>query len=90
MTDAGFAKPDVFDFSAVNFISGTTSATYSGNTSSGTLTVTDGTHSVSIELIGNYMATVFNVGPEGSGGTGTLVTDPPAASMVGLVGPHNT
>jgi autotransporter passenger strand-loop-strand repeat protein len=30
---SGFAVPDVFDLSAVNFISGTTSATYSGTTS---------------------------------------------------------
>jgi hypothetical protein len=89
---SGFAKPDVFDLSAVNFISGTTSATYSGNASSGTLTVTDGTHSVSIELLGSYLATTFNVGPEGGGGTGTLVTDPPSgmSSVAGLVGPHNT
>ena len=86
---SGYAVPDVFDLSAVNFISGTTSATYSGNTASGTLTVTDGTHSVSIALLGNYLATTFNVGPEGGGGTGTLVTDPPR-TMAGLVGPHNT
>jgi hypothetical protein len=86
---SGFAKPDVFDLSAVNFISGITSATYSGTTSSVTLTVTDGTHSVSVELLGNYLATTFNVGPESGGGTGTVVTDPPALTA-GLVGPHNT
>ena len=86
---SGYAVPDVFDLSAVNFTSGITSATYSGNTSSGTLTVTDGTHSVSIALLGNYSAASFHLGPEGGGGTGTLVTDPPAM-MAGLVGPHNT
>jgi hypothetical protein len=73
---AGFAVPDVIDFSAVNFATAT--KIYSGNTSSGTLTVTDGTHSVSLMLLGNYMAASFNLGPEGGGGTGTLVTDPPA------------
>jgi hypothetical protein len=53
--------------------------------------VTDGIHSVSIELLGNYLATTFHVGPEG-GGTGTLVTDPPAGMSIvaGLVGPHQT
>jgi hypothetical protein len=44
---------------------------------------------VSIELLGNYMATTFNVAPDGGGGTGTLVNDPPAM-MAGLAGPHNT
>jgi hypothetical protein len=43
--------------------------------------VTDGTHSVSIELLGNYLATTFDIGPE-SGGPGTLVTDPPAGTRL--------
>ena len=49
---AGFAVPDAFDLSAINFASATKQ--YSGNTSSGTLTVGDGTHSASILLLGNY------------------------------------
>ena len=51
-----------------------------GNTSSGTLTVNDGTHSASILLLGNYTAASFNLGKEGGGGTGTVVTDLPPAN----------
>jgi autotransporter passenger strand-loop-strand repeat protein len=88
---AGFAVPDVIDLTAVNFASATKS--YSGNTLSGTLTVTDGTHAVSLQLLGNYMAASFNLGAEGGGGTGTLITDPPVTAAAdiapaGLLTPH--
>jgi autotransporter passenger strand-loop-strand repeat protein len=72
---AGFAVPDAFDLSAINFASATKQ--YSGNTSSGTLTVSDGTHSASILLLGNYTVASFNLGAETGGGSGTVVTDPP-------------
>ena len=49
---AGFGMPNKFDLSQVNFASATKS--YSGNTSSGTLTVSDRTHSVSLLLLGQY------------------------------------
>jgi autotransporter passenger strand-loop-strand repeat protein len=77
---AGFAVPDEFDLSAVNFATATKS--YSGNASSGTLTVTDGTNAVSILLLGNYSLASFNLTSEGGGGTGTIVTDPPPGSAV--------
>jgi hypothetical protein len=78
--------PDAFDLSAVDFATAT--ASYSGTSSSGTLTVTDGSNSVSILLLGNYLATTFAVGPE-SGGAGTVVTDPPAGTStpMGLFAP---
>jgi hypothetical protein len=50
-------------------------ATYSGNSSGGTLTVSDGTNSVSIKLIGNYTSAPWTLSKDGSGGT--LVIDPP-------------
>jgi hypothetical protein len=75
---AGFAVPDMFDLSAIHFASATKQ--YSGNTSSGTLTVGDGTHSASILLLGNYTLASFNLGAESGGGTGTVVTDPPATN----------
>ncbi len=75
---AGFAVPDAFDLSSINFASATKG--YMGNTSSGTLTVNDGTHSASILLLGNYTAASFNLGKEGGGGTGTVVTDLPPAN----------
>jgi autotransporter passenger strand-loop-strand repeat protein len=70
---AGFAVPDEVDLSAVNFASATKQ--YSGNASSGTLTVSDGTHSASILLLGNYTVASFHLGPESGGGAGTVVTD---------------
>jgi autotransporter passenger strand-loop-strand repeat protein len=69
---AGFAVPDEFDLSDVNFASATKQ--YVGNTSSGTLTVGDGTNSVSLLLLGNYTAASFSLGAE-TGGTGTVVTE---------------
>jgi autotransporter passenger strand-loop-strand repeat protein len=82
---AGFAVPDAFDLAAVNFASA--SKQYSGNTSSGTLTVTDGIHSVSLLLLGNYTAASFHLGAE-SGGTGTVVTDPPPTVSSFITPPH--
>ena len=77
---AGFAVPDTFDLAAVNFAS----ASASFNSATDVLTVTDGAHSVSIELIGNYAAGNFNLKPE-SGGTGTLVVDPPIGGTISSV-----
>jgi trimeric autotransporter adhesin len=83
---AGFAIPDAFDLSAINFASATKQ--YSGNTSSGTLTVGDGTHSASILLLGNYTLASFNLGAETGGASGTLVTDPQVASGSAITPPH--
>jgi hypothetical protein len=69
---SGFGIPDMFDLAAVNFAS----ATKQFNSATDTLTVTDGTHAVSIQLIGSYTSNSFNLTSEG-GGSGTVVTDPP-------------
>ena len=58
----------------IAFGSGTTLG-YSGNSSSGTLSVTDGSHTANILLLGQYVAGNFNIASDGTGGT--LVTDPP-------------
>jgi autotransporter passenger strand-loop-strand repeat protein len=81
---AGFTAPDAFDLSAINFASATKD--YAGDTSSGTLTIGDGTHSASILLLGNYTAGSFNLAPESGGGTGTVVTDPPLTNTPFLTG----
>jgi len=44
-------------------------ATFSGTSSSGTLTVTDGTHTANITLMGDYLGVNFVAGSDGSGGT---------------------
>ncbi|HKF07248.1 MAG TPA: hypothetical protein VKB89_00765, partial [Xanthobacteraceae bacterium] len=45
------------------------------NNSSGTLTVTDGTHTANLTLLGQYSAAMFSLSSDGQGGT--IVTDPP-------------
>ncbi|MDQ2859650.1 MAG: hypothetical protein M3T55_02775, partial [Pseudomonadota bacterium] len=49
-------------------------ATFSGTASSGTLTVTDGTHTAHITLIGDYLGSTFTASSDGHGGT--TVIDP--------------
>jgi hypothetical protein len=44
------------------------------------LTVTDGSHTANIVLLGDYTASTFNVSSDGQGGT--FVVDPPALSPV--------
>jgi hypothetical protein len=82
---AGFGVPDQFDFSLINFASATSG--YSDNTSSDTLTLSDGTHSASILLLGNYSPGLFQLNPEIGGGTGTVVTDPPLAGLSSFIAP---
>jgi autotransporter passenger strand-loop-strand repeat protein len=74
---SGFAQPDQLDLSAIAFGSGTT-LSYSSST--GTLTVTDGTNTDTLTLLGQYSAAQFNLTSDGHGGT--LVTDPPAATAM--------
>ena len=56
---------------------GSTKASYSGTTTSGTLTITDGTHTARIRLEGNYLAVAFSAASDGHGGT--TITDGPKA-----------
>ncbi len=51
---------------------------YSGNNSPGTLTVSDGTHTASIALLGNYSLANFTASSDGHGGTS--VVDPPSTT----------
>ena len=48
---------------------------YTGHNSPGTLTVSDGTHTASIALLGNYSLATFTASSDGHGGTS--VVDPP-------------
>jgi len=70
------------DLGDIDFINGTTKATYSGTATSGTLTVTDGTHTAHITLEGNYTSSTFTVSSDGHGGT--KVVDPSKAPVGGL------
>jgi hypothetical protein len=71
----------------VNFASAT--KCYSGDASSGTLTVDDGTNSVSLLLLGNYTAGSFALGAESGGATGTLVTEQPSGLVGSLAAPQH-
>ena len=74
---AGFGLPDNLDLRDIAYVSGTTtlSFTEASNNTSGTLTVSDGTHTANIALLGQYVVGQFNIASDGHGGT--MVTDPP-------------
>ena len=63
---------DAIDFADINFAM-VQKPSYSGNSLGGTLTVTDGTHTANIALLGNYMASSFVASSDGHGGS--LMTD---------------
>ncbi len=80
-TVAGLATASqVVDFADIN-VATLQALGYTGNTQSGTLTVTDGTHTAHLALLGNYTVADFHAGNDGSGGT--LVIDPPVSSPLG-------
>jgi autotransporter passenger strand-loop-strand repeat protein len=71
------SNPNQFiDLTGVTFSSGMVTETYSGTTTSGVLTVTSsGTKVASIDLVGSYVTSDFHL-TSGSGGSGTIITDP--------------
>src|SRR5262249_33663993 len=90
-TVAGLTAQDVFDLRDINFATVQT-PTYSGNSSGGTLTVTDGTRTANIALLGNYLAPASPPPSDSHGGPNivhppaTLMTD---ASPISLVAAHH-
>ena len=85
-TVAGMTGSDAIDFANINFANVQTPS-FSGDSSHGTLTVTDGTVTASIALLGNYMASTFTTSSDGHGGT--LVVDPPATQVSQLAQPQH-
>jgi hypothetical protein len=67
------------DLTDIAFTSGVTQASFSGTSTSGTLTVTDGTHTAHIKLIGDYLGSTFTASSDGHGGT--TVVDPSATAL---------
>jgi len=55
-------------------------ATYSGTASGGTLTVSNGTNSVKLNLLGDYSTASWLLSKDGTGGT--LVVDPPISGSL--------
>jgi hypothetical protein len=74
---AGMSGQDTIDLVDINFASAQ-QPTYSGTNSGGTLSVTDGTHTANIALLGQYMAS-FVKSADGFGGT--LIQDAPPATL---------
>jgi len=69
---------NALDLADITFTSGVTKATFTGSATSGVLTVTDGTHTARIGLIGNYVGHTFTTSL-GAGGAGTRIVDPAAS-----------
>jgi hypothetical protein len=78
LNGAGTNSLDLLDIA----FSASTKATYSGSTTAGVLTVTDGTHTAHIHLLGNYLGATFKVSSDGHGGT--TVVDPAAPGAAPL------
>jgi autotransporter passenger strand-loop-strand repeat protein len=92
---AGFGGSDQIDLRDVAFLTATTrkspqthlSFTEAASALSGTLTVTDGAHTASIQLLGQYTASEFAAASDGNGGT--LITFTSATTATGGHG-HGT
>jgi len=82
---SGFGVPGGIDLRDIAFGSGTTLGfTEAGDNLSGTLTVSDGTNTANITLLGQYVAGNFTKQSDGNGGT--LITDPPIPESFLLTG----
>ena len=64
--------------------------TYSGTASGGNLTVTDGSHTANIALLGDYMASTFVTSSDGHGGTNVVDSSATETNQTSLlVQPHH-
>jgi hypothetical protein len=74
-TVAGLASGDFIDLADINLGAGTKLG-YTANTGNtgGTLSVTDGTHTANLQLLGNYSAASFAASNDGTGHV--LITEP--------------
>jgi hypothetical protein len=70
----GFTLGDTIDLADINFTGSGPTLTFT----KGVLTVSDGTHTAKLNMVGNYTLASFHAALDGSGGT--LITDPPATN----------
>src|SRR5262249_305199 len=68
---------DALDLAGISYGAHTT-AIYLGNAQGGILTVSDGTRTANIDLVGNYLSSSWHLSSDGNGGT--VVVDPVAAT----------
>ncbi len=80
-TISGFGKSEYLDLSDIALNSATTTVAFAeaGNNLSGTLTVSDGTHTANLTLRGQYTTAQFTKATDGHGGT--LIGDPPLTAV---------
>jgi hypothetical protein len=76
---AGFGGQDQIDLVDVSFGAQTTLGYARNGSTGGELKVSDGIHSASIALLGNYMASTFATASDGHGGT--LISEAPHAQQ---------
>jgi len=72
------------DLADIPYVAGTTRASFSGSTTSGVLTVSDGVSIASIQLAGNFTASTFTL--SAAPGGGTMVVDPMGPAPLSRVG----
>lgn len=83
-TITGLTARDTLDFTTIDFAT-VRQATFSGSKAGGTLTISDGTHTADIALIGNYLNSSWTLSNDGNGGT--TVVDPPGGPASGAASP---
>jgi hypothetical protein len=87
-TVAGMTGQDTLDLTDINFAT-VNSPTYSGTSTGGTLTVSDGTHMANLALLGNYLASAFAASSDGHDGTSVINQTPTTADQNTLLSqPH--
>jgi hypothetical protein len=74
---SGLAGSDAIDLADVSY-GIQTQVTFLGNTTGGTLTITDGIHTANLALQGDYLSSTWTLSSDGNGGTS--VVDPVASS----------
>ena len=74
---SGLAGADALALADLKYNADTT-ATFLGNTTGGTLTISNGTQTASIALQGDYLSSYWTVSSDGNGGT--VVVDPAASN----------
>jgi hypothetical protein len=85
-TVAGLALGNALDLADIGFGANTTLGyTPNAGNTGGTLSVSDGTHSAAVALLGQYIAGNFTLSSDGHGGT--LIADPPLNQQL-LAQPH--
>jgi hypothetical protein len=86
-TVAGLQGQDTIDFADIGFgANSTLGYAPNSNNSGGTLSVSDGTHTANIALLGSYMASSFVTASDGHGGT--LVSEAASTQTPMLTQPH--